>query len=47
MPKVSYTNTKGLYQESGTGTSGLASGGEGLTGVAYGDAEWKHTWKQR
>jgi len=38
MPKVSYTNTKGLYQQSGTGTSELASGGEGLTGVAYADA---------
>lgn len=38
MPKVSYTNTKGLHQQTGTGTSELASGGEGLTGVAYGDA---------
>lgn len=36
MPKVSYTNAKGLFQETGTGTAGLASGGEGLTGVAYG-----------
>ena len=38
MPKVSYTNTKGLFQQAGTGTSELASGGEGLTGVAYGDS---------
>ena len=36
MPKVSYSNSKGLFQETGTGTAGLASGGEGLEGVAYG-----------
>ena len=36
MPKVSYSNTKGMFQETGSGTSGLASGGDGLSGVALG-----------